>query len=208
MDLFAAITEERLRVADLLDTLTPEQWSTQSCCAEWTVQETVGHMLGGPIKGVMGALPAMIKARGNVARANDLVANDIAAMGPEQLVATLRSTADSRFAPPGFGAAAPLTDTLMHGQDIARALGLSLDVAVDRAQVPLQTATQRRFGLFNSRSKLTGLRFESSDSTFVYGDGPTVTGASIDLAHAMWGRPSACDALTGAGVSTFRGRLS
>lgn len=44
MDLLAAIESERLAIADALETLTPEQWATQSCCDAWTVQEVAAHL--------------------------------------------------------------------------------------------------------------------------------------------------------------------
>lgn len=34
------------RVADLLDQLTPEQWSTPTDCPDWDVRSMAGHMLG------------------------------------------------------------------------------------------------------------------------------------------------------------------
>ena len=36
--------------------------------------------------------------------------------------------ADSRFTPPGLGPQAPLTDVVVHGQDIRRPLGISRDI--------------------------------------------------------------------------------
>jgi uncharacterized protein (TIGR03083 family) len=43
MDLFAAIALERGHLADLLDGLTDAQWTTESCCTGWTVEDVAAH---------------------------------------------------------------------------------------------------------------------------------------------------------------------
>ena len=48
MDSWQTLEDERLAFADLLDTLTPEQWDTPSLCGDWTVAEVATHMLVGP----------------------------------------------------------------------------------------------------------------------------------------------------------------
>ena len=207
-DLFPLIAEERLRVADFLDTLTDEQWCTQSCCGEWTNELVVAHMLVGPVLGLRGSMPAMLKARFNLARANDINAHELAKMGRDAMVAALREHAEHRFTPPGFGPEAPLTDIIIHGQDISRPLGVELDVPTSRWTYALKTAVSPRFGPISARKHLPGLRFEATDLDFTHGTGPSVTGPARDLAHAMWGRVSAVNALTGDGVATLRTNLS
>ena len=44
-DLFRRTAANRRRAADLLAGLTPEQWSTPSLCAGWTVRELAGHLI-------------------------------------------------------------------------------------------------------------------------------------------------------------------
>ena len=39
-------TAERLELADLLDTLTPEQWAAPSLCAGWSVRDVCSHLIG------------------------------------------------------------------------------------------------------------------------------------------------------------------
>ncbi len=202
------IAEERERIADFLAGLTAEQWQTPSSCSGWTIQTVTGHILGGPIKGVKGALPAMFKARGNIDKANSLVANELAAMGPEQLVAKLREHARHPFCPPGYGLDAPLTDVTLHGQDVSRPFDVDLGVPNERWRASLSTATSPRYSLFSSRSKVKRLRFVATDIDFSAGDGPAVQGTARDLAHVMWGRPDALGDLTGPGVATLRERFT
>lgn len=44
-DCMGLATEERRDLADLLDSLTPEQWATPSLCAGWSVRDVVAHIL-------------------------------------------------------------------------------------------------------------------------------------------------------------------
>ncbi len=207
-DHFAAISQERHRVADFLEGLTDDQWDTPSCCGDWTIEDVAAHTLVGPVIGVRGALPHLIKARMNLAKTNLLTAQAILErFGRTGIVAAIRENADSRFTPPGFGSAAPPVDITIHGQDISRPLGVDLGVPVERWLPSLQTAAAPRYAAFSARKHLKGLRFEATDVDFASGDGPIVTGPAKDLAHAMWGRAAAVDDLDGEGVDTLRSRL-
>lgn len=39
-----AIAEQRLRIADALAPLTPEQWNAQSLCSRWRVRDVAAHL--------------------------------------------------------------------------------------------------------------------------------------------------------------------
>jgi len=208
-DQFATIAEERHRVADFLDELTDDQWDTQSCCGDWTVEGVAAHTLVGPVMGVRQSLPHMLKARFNLGKTNLLTAKAIVEkFGRAGLAGALRDHADSRFTPPGFNSVAPLADITIHGQDMARPLGIELDVPAERWGAAFESATSPRFGPISARKHLKGLSFQATDHDFAHGDGPLVSGAAKDLAHAMWGRIAALDSLDGDGVETLRGRLS
>jgi len=208
-DHFVAITEERHRVADFLGGLTDEQWDTPSCCGAWTIAEVAAHTLVGPVLGLRGAMPYMFKARMNPAKAGFLTAQVMLdRFGRDGLVPAMREYADSRFTPPGFDSAAPLVDITLHGQDMSRPLGAELDVPIERWMPSLETAITSRYAIISARKHLKGLHFEATDLDFATGDGPAVSGAAKDLAHAMWGRLEAVDALDGDGVDTLRSRLS
>jgi len=40
------LVRQRRRLADLLESLSSEQWATQSRCADWRVQDVVAHLIG------------------------------------------------------------------------------------------------------------------------------------------------------------------
>ena len=44
-ELYARTTRNRLELADLLDTLGPEQWDAPTLCAGWTVRHLAAHLL-------------------------------------------------------------------------------------------------------------------------------------------------------------------
>ena len=209
VDHFPAVAEERRRIADFLDGLSDEQWDTASCCSEWTVAHVAAHLLVGPTKGIGGSLPAVVKARGNLDKANTIGAQEIIdAVGRDGLSAKLREIANDRFTVPFLGSEGVLIDVTLHGQDMARALDVDLGVPTERWLPSLEAATHPKYAMVSARKHLKGLSFEATDADFATGDGPAVAGASKDLAHAMWGRASALDSLSGDGVATLRTRLA
>ena len=66
------IERERLAVADLLDTLTPEQLATPSYCGEWTVHEVGAHLLM-PLRTSTLALLGAVVRTGSPDKANDRI---------------------------------------------------------------------------------------------------------------------------------------
>ena len=57
-ELFAMVAAERRALADDLEGLTPEQWATQSLCAEWAVRDVAGHLTAAFLVSVMKTRPA------------------------------------------------------------------------------------------------------------------------------------------------------
>ena len=43
-DTWGMVKAEREDLAQLLESLTPEQWDTQSLCSEWKVRDVVAHL--------------------------------------------------------------------------------------------------------------------------------------------------------------------
>src|SRR5262245_3430869 len=44
-DVWGEVAATRTELADLCDSLTPEQWDTQSLCDDWKVRDVVGHLV-------------------------------------------------------------------------------------------------------------------------------------------------------------------
>ena len=73
-DLFLLISRQRLAVADLLGSLTDDEWAMPSLCTGWSVREVAAHLVMPFELGLPARMWQMIKARGNF----DRVANDFA----------------------------------------------------------------------------------------------------------------------------------
>jgi uncharacterized protein (TIGR03083 family) len=191
---FRAAATERLRLADLLEGLSPDQLATPSLCGDWDVQTVGAHLASA----ITTKLPTFMVA----------VARQAAQRPISETIAIIRANADSRFAPPVTGPRAPLTDVLVHTGDVARPLGLPHDAAADHLRMALQFLTGGRPIAFVKRGSLNDLHLVADDVDIDVGSGEEVRGRGIDLMMAMCGRTTALDDLQGAGVATLRGRLS
>jgi uncharacterized protein (TIGR03083 family) len=207
-DLFRRTAANRRRAADLLDGLTPEQWSTPSLCAAWTVRELAGHLIMPMEASIPGFLLTLVRAKGSPDGAVDLISCDLARRGPEAIVATLRQKAESRVRPPGVGALGPMADSCIHLRDAARPLGSAVTAPLDDWRIVLDflaSPTARRG--FVPKGRLDGLRFRATDVDWESGDGADVIGPAEALALAMTGRHVALADLDGDGVPVLRSRL-
>lgn len=47
MDIWTAVREERLDLADRLEPLSTLQWDSPSLCPEWRIRDVLGHVVAG-----------------------------------------------------------------------------------------------------------------------------------------------------------------
>lgn len=211
MAILDEIASERVRLADVLDTLDDAQWATPSLCGAWTVRVAAAHLLMPLVTPLRGFLVSTLRARGDFNLANDRQSRAIAArMSTGEIVAGLRAQAGNRFHPPTFGHEAPITELVVHGQDIRRPLGLPVSFGPDALRPALDMLVSpkalRGFVPRRVRSVLTGLRIEADDVEWAHGDGPLLRGPGASLAYALTGRTASLGELTGPGVDLLRGR--
>lgn len=129
--LWAAIDDQRLRTAELLDDLSDDEWDTPSLCDGWTVRDVAAHLtlqqmtLGDGLRaawdprrhlggGMNGIINASAKAQ--------------AALPTAHLIARIRAMIGSRRHNVGVTPQETLIDIVVHGQDIAVPLGRELGV--------------------------------------------------------------------------------
>lgn len=207
-ELFAMIADERTTLAGELEGLDAAQWATPSLCRGWTVRDVAGHLTV-PFHTSTPKLLVSIAASGfSFNRAMDKLSRArAAATEPAALAADLRANAGHQFKPPGAGAIAPLTDIVVHGQDIRRPLGSRHTIDPDRALRIMGFLTSGRTFGFVPKGRLNGLRFEATDADWSYGDGATVRGTIEALMMTITGRAAALDDCTGDGVETLRDRV-
>jgi uncharacterized protein (TIGR03083 family) len=208
VDINDAIASERLRVADLVGSLTPAQLEVPSLCGEWTVRQVAGHLVAAVSPPPARQLLATFVASGfRLHRANAQLAVTVARQPPAVLASELRRLPASTFRAPVVGYPGQLTDLQVHGQDMRRPLGLPHGLDLDRLRVSLDFLTGGRAIGFTPRRRLAGLRLEATDLSWSWGSGATVAGPAEALMMAAAGRRAALPGLDGPGVRTLAERL-
>ena len=208
--IFDAIADERRVLADVLDGLDKTQWATQSLCGKWDVRGVAAHLLGPTVTGIPEILWLVLRARGNFEKSNMALTDRVVARYGDRLPQMLRDNADHRFTPPGTGPVAPMTDLLVHGQDIRRPLGIerSFDADRQRAALDFLNSPASRRGFAPLR---VPVRWVADDvgwsSGPASGDLPTVTGPAEAVMLSLTRRPVAVEDLSGDGVDVGRAAL-
>lgn len=204
MDPWELLEQERLSFADLLDGLTPEQWETRSLCDGWTVAEVATHMMTGPTGSLRSFLTAMVEARADFGRANQVLVSRKMHRPRSQIVTDLRTHAASRFTPPTMDWHAPLTDFLVHRLDVTHPLGIDgggpSDAWAPALDLLVSKAATRGF-MDRGRPELT---YVATDVDWRHGSGPDVTAPAEALALALTRRPVRLDELAGPGADQLR----
>lgn len=121
------IRTERLRLADEIENLTPEQRAAASQCEHWTVGELAAHLVTPFETSNLTFMGTMIRSLGNFDKVIRRITDRVYRRHSyDEIVALLRVHAENRWLPPvkGAGPEIPLAEIVVHGQDIRRPLGL------------------------------------------------------------------------------------
>ncbi|MCX5199529.1 maleylpyruvate isomerase family mycothiol-dependent enzyme [Streptomyces sp. NBC_00249] len=205
---WAQVEAARLRLADLLDGLSDQEWQAPSLCDGWRVRDVAAHLTLPPTLTAGGWMKELVRSGGSFHRMIRESAVRTAREPVGELTARLRKHAGSRLVPPAPGAGADTTvmDVLTHSQDIALALGREIEIVPDAARAGLESLWRLRFP-FNPRKELRGIRFVASDSSWDVGEGPVVTGRSAAFLLVLTHREAGLEQVSGAGVPLLRARL-
>ena len=206
-EVWTAIDVERKRIADLLQTLTPEEWERPSLCEGWRVRDVAAHL---PM-GQEGLVPVLLGALRHPGPINHVIretARARAARPTDELVTTLRATVGARRPNLGVTYVENLIDVLVHGQDIAVPLGRELTPPADAAAVAAtqvwadrQTRRGRRKSRVFRGLPIEGYRFTATDVSWSAGEGPDVQGPVMAILLVLTGRPAGRAQLTGEGAT-------
>ena len=203
-ELWSLVHGERAALAADLAPLTDAQWTTPSLCTGLSVREVLAHMTAGATLGPVRWLAGVIRCRFDFDK-------QVAMRLAEQLGASPAATLDrfrgvltsTTMAP--LPVVAMLGETIVHGEDIRRPLGLRRD-----HPVPTVTRLAEYYAgsdqVVRAKGRITGLRLAATDGDFATGVGPLVTGPTVALIMAMTGRGAFCDDLDGDGVPILRAR--
>lgn len=209
MELFSEIADEREKLADTLDGLTASQWQVQSLCDEWTVHDVAAHLLMPLVTSTPRVVAVMVRHRMNWDKANVSLTARVASRSNAEIISGLREQSGSHFTPPGLDAQAPLTDVIVHGQDIRRPLGIVRAIPEDRQLVILEylTGAQASRG-FVPKDRVANLKLKANDLDWTFGQGDLVEGPAEALMMALAGRDVACADLSGDGANLLAERLA
>lgn len=200
------IHAERARLAALLDTLTAPQWRSGSLCTVWTVEQVTAHLTAAAHTGRWGWLRSMVLAGFDSHTHNARRLAEHLGSTPEETRRRFHEAVDLTIAPTPDHPAW-LGEVIVHGQDIARPLGIALEPDPMAVLEVARYFASKDFAV-NSRTAVRGLHLQADDASFTSGEGPSVRGPLLSLVMAMAGRPGALDELAGEGVPELRSRIS
>jgi uncharacterized protein (TIGR03083 family) len=204
-DMWAVIATERGALADDLAALNDEaSWDTPSLCTEWTVRDTVAHMVA---TAEMTPPKFLGKMVGSGFSFQKMTAKDIADKRGASAAATLqrlRDVRDRTTAPPG-PKTSWLGETIVHAEDVRRPLGLGRAYPME-AVVAVADFYRGSNALIGSKGRIEGLAMRATDTDWSHGTGAPVEGPMLSLLLGMTGRTVACQDLTGEGAEMLRRR--
>jgi uncharacterized protein (TIGR03083 family) len=200
---FAVIAAERRAFADTLEGLTPEQWATPSLCGDWLVKDVAAHLFVGPTTSMAEFLVAMATSRFSFDRANRKLTAKRADRSTDEIVALIRTHAESRFTPPGQDWHAPLMDVFIHRLDCLVPLGIPTDRPLhpwrDVLGYLVEPGTRR---LFTNRPA-PEVTLVATDVDWSHGSGPRVAGTAEAVGLALTRRRTGLAGLSGPGLDVL-----
>lgn len=186
--IWAVIDVQRAGLADLLDGLTAQQWTSPSLCEGWRVRDVAAHLTHSqmaPPRVFLEALRSGFRFDPMIRR---MAIED--SRSQSQVAAALRAMVGSRRKIPGTTARDPLMDILVHTQDIAVPLGIDRPMPTDAAVEVANHLWRMRFPMHPAR-RLQGVRLVATDADFTCGEGREVTAPIRDLVMTLAGRRGA-----------------
>jgi uncharacterized protein (TIGR03083 family) len=197
--------DERADLAAFLATLTRQQWQAPTLCARWRVRDVVAHIISYDDLGARALLAVAARARFRPGRINDAALTRYDRHSPEQLLALLASNLQPRGQPAALGGRAGLVETLIHHQDIRRALGQPRPIPAERLRPALHTALIAPD--IAHLWPLRGVRLVATDLPFSFGIGAQAEGPAEAVLMTIAGRSSAISELSGPGQARLAARI-
>jgi uncharacterized protein (TIGR03083 family) len=197
---------ERAATADMLATLTPDQWSQPSLCSGWTVQMTAGHIVQGAEQTTGSFMSGMLASGFRFNAMMDRQARTLGALPTTEIIQRLsaRTTTTNKAPAP---VATMLGEVVTHTEDITRPLGLDHRPQPDAVVACLDLYKKANFPV-GAKKRIAGLHLKATDVDWIYGDGPEVSGPALSLVMIMTGRAAGLDGVEGAGVADLRSRMA
>lgn len=202
---FTRTTRNRLEIADLLESLEPEDWDALTLCEGWTVRHMAAHLVQPMLVGFGRFFLVALRYRGSTPATVDHFTRDIARREPSELVALLRRHAGDRVDPPRVGPMGPFAETCIHLRDIARPLNLTANARQeDWVDLLTYLTAPGAAPSLTTPERIAGLTLVATDADWQYGSGPEIAGTLEALTMAVTGRRHALDDVAGPGVARLR----
>ena len=204
MDIWPTVHAERKTLADDLRELSSEDWGRRSLCDDWTVRDVLAHMTSTAKMTPPAFFGQMIGSGFNFDKVQEKGVAAQRGATPADTLANFESALPLVKHPPGPNQTW-LGETIVHSEDIRRALGIQHKYPTD-ALVTVADFYKGSNLLIGSKRRISGLTLRATDADWTTGTGPEVSGPILSLVMAMTGRKAADDDLTGEGVAALRSR--
>ncbi|HVA10202.1 MAG TPA: maleylpyruvate isomerase family mycothiol-dependent enzyme [Acidimicrobiales bacterium] len=204
IDIWPVIHSERGALVADLTSLPAEKWDTPSLCSSWTVRDVLAHMTATAKISGGTFFPKLIGAGFSLARLQEKDLVTERGDSPDDTLARFKGIETSVRHPPGPGDTW-LGETIIHAEDIRRALGMDHDYPM-AALVQVADFYKGSNLVIGTKRRIAGLRMMATDTDWSYGTGPEVSGPMVAVLMAMTGRQPPLNRLSGDGVDTLRSR--
>ena len=181
------IVDHRRQLAEILGTLTDDQWNEPSLCEGWRVRHVVAHITMPFRYSTPRFMIELARSGGRFHAMADRVARRDGARPTDELLDGLRRNVESPWTPPGGGEIGALTHDVIHGLDITAALGIERPCEPGRMRLVLDNltgpASLRHFGV-----SVDGIELRANDLDWSAGSGSPLEATATDLALVLTGR--------------------
>ncbi|WP_030896906.1 maleylpyruvate isomerase family mycothiol-dependent enzyme [Streptomyces sp. NRRL S-474] len=203
-DAWPLIRAERAALAAALADMTDERWETPSLCAGLTVREVLAHLTAGASLNAVRWMAGVIRCRFDFDKQVAMRLAEQLGSTPAETLERFRRVVPSTTKPP-LPAIAMLGETIVHGEDIRRPLGIRRDYPIE-VVTRLAEYYQGSDLVVVAKGRIEGLKLVAEDGPFTTGSGPVVSGPTLALVMAMTGRATYCGELEGDGAELLRSR--
>ena len=202
--IWPTVHAERSALAEDLDGLSDEQWSTPSLCEGWTVRDVLAHLAATAKISPLAFFPKLVGSGFSLSRMQEKDLAEERGASPGETLAGFRGIVTSTKHPPG-PTVTWLGETVVHAEDIRRPLGIEHSYPAE-ALVQVADSYKRSNLVMGSKRRIEGVALRATDTDWSHGEGPEASGPMLSLLLVIAGREPAVADLTGDGVDTLASR--